>query len=155
MGMLYLSTLFIIAGIEKEKHIVSSSVLLFGLIVEIIYIIYLYVLNISIYKYVIYLFLILLLGLVNKKMLRKKEKSNYRFEILMLCFYIAIFTTEKVAIATIIATLLSISINQAIILLKSNKNEIVKKDNYKKMPIGFYLCVTNIVIMIVNNYFLV
>jgi hypothetical protein len=23
------------------------------------------------------------------------------------------------------------------------------------MPIGFYLCVTNIVIMIVNNYFLV
>ena len=41
VGMLYLSTLFIIGGIEKEKHIISKSVFLFGLIIETLYIIYL------------------------------------------------------------------------------------------------------------------
>ena len=50
-GILFISCLFIIGGIEKENHYVSNSVLLFGLIVETIYIIYLYILGVSIYRY--------------------------------------------------------------------------------------------------------
>ena len=144
--MLYLSTLFIIGGIEKEKHSISNSVLLFGLIIQTLYIIYLYVLGISIYKYVIYLFLAILLALINRLMLRKNEKQNYITGILSLCFYLALFSMEKITINTIIATLLIIAIKQLFISSKKNKNTILQ------IPIGFYLCFTNAVIVIFQNF---
>lgn len=151
-GMLYLSTLFIIGGIEKEQHIVSDSVLLFGLITQTIYIIYLYVLNVSIYKYVIYLFVIILLILIDKLILRKKGNQNYTIKILILCLYFAMFTMKKTVIITILATLLIVATKYLIISCKKNKNSILDKSKNKKMPIGFYLCVSNIVVLILQNY---
>lgn len=153
--MLYLSTLFIIGGIEKEKHTVSNAVLLFGLIIETIYIIYLYVLGISIYKYVIYLFLMLVLVLINTLILRKKGKQNYTIEILTLCFYFVMFAMEETVIITIIATLLIISIKQMIISCKKDEHSIIQNNDDKKIPIGFYLCFTNVIIIIFQNYFLI
>ena len=56
-GLLYIATLFIIAGIDKEKIKIEKSVLLFGYVVEALYIVYLYVVekDPNVYKYVIYL----------------------------------------------------------------------------------------------------
>ena len=42
-GVIYITTLFIIAGIDKESHKIEKSVLLFGYIMQTIYIIYLYI----------------------------------------------------------------------------------------------------------------
>ena len=141
-GMLYLSTLFIIGGIEKEKHYISKPVLFFGLIVETIYIIYLYIIGVSIYKYVIYLFLILLFVLINTIILKKKGKENYTIQILLLCFYLAIFIAEEMVILSILFTIFMIGIRQIGIIKKQNK----------VIPIGFYLCVSSIVALILQNH---
>lgn len=146
VGMLYLSILFIIGGIEKENHSISNSVLLFGLIIEAIYIIYLYILGLSIYKYVIYLCLAIVFILINTLILRKNKKQNYTIGILALCFYITVFAMEKVTIVSIISTLLVIIIQQLVISCKKNKNII------SEMPIGFYLCFTSAIIVILKNF---
>ena len=150
IGMLYLSTLFIIGGIEKEKHYVSKGVLLFGLIVQIAYIIYLYIVGISIYKYVIYLSLILLTMLINIIILKKKRKENYTVQILTLCFYFAMFVKEEIVILGIIITLLMIFIKQINIDKKDNKENVLEAN--KIIPIGFYLCVSNMITLILQNY---
>ncbi len=149
-GILFISTLFIIGGIEKENHTVLNSVLLFGLIVETLYIIYLYALKFNIYRYVIYLFTMLILILINTILLKKKGKESYAIQILTLCSYIAIFIREELLILSIIFTLLLISINQ-ITINNNSKKEIIEPKN-KNIAIGFYLCVTNIITLILQNY---
>jgi len=142
-GMLYLSTLFIIGGIEKEKHNISNSVLLFGLITETAYIIYLYIIGNSIYKYVIYLFIVLLLVLINTITLKKKGKENYTLEILILCWYFTLFIKEEMVILSILLTIFMIFIKQM---------STTKKETNNVIPIGFYLCVSNIITLILQNY---
>ena len=142
-GMLYLSTLFIIGGIEKEKHFISKPVLIFGLIVELSYIIYLYIIGISIYKYVIYLILILLFILINTIILKKKGKENYIVQILILCLYFIMFAKLEIVIISILLTIFMIFIKQI---------NTTKKETENIIPIGFYLCVCNAIILILQNH---
>jgi len=150
-GMLYLSTLFIIGGIEKEKHNISNSVLLFGLITETAYIIYLYIIGNSIYKYVIYLFIVLLLVLINTITLKKKGKENYTLEILILCWYFTLFAKEEIVILSIFLTIFIIVIRQICLSKKDNKENIIETNTNQVIPIGFYLCVSNIITLILQN----
>ena len=149
-GILYISTLFIIGGIDKENHSVSKTVLVFGLIVQTIYIIYLYIIGISIYKYVIYLFIMLILMCINALLLKKKDSQNYTLQILTLCAYLAIATREQIVIMSIIFTLLLIAIKQ--IIISKNKKNITTKQDITKIPVGYYLCFTNIIVLILQNY---
>jgi len=142
-GMLYLSTLFIIGGIDKENHYIPMKVLLFGVIVQSAYIIYLYIVGSSIYKYVIYLCLILLLVLIKMFTKSKNEKNNYILEILILCWYFTIFSKEEMVILSIILTIFMIFIKQL-------KNTL--KGVNKKIPLGFYLCIFNIINLILQNF---
>lgn len=67
-GTMFLSTIFITIGIFKEYKNIQLSVFNFGIISEIIYMVYLYILNKSIYRYIIYILLLALIGvLVNTK----------------------------------------------------------------------------------------
>lgn len=67
-GTIFLSTIFIIIGIFKEYKKIQLSVLNFGIITEFIYMVYLYILNQSIYRYIIYILLLALMSiLVNTK----------------------------------------------------------------------------------------
>ena len=76
-GLLYIATLFIIAGIDKEKLQVQKSVLLFGYVLEILYIVYLYIVehDPNVYRYVIYLSIICVLVLLDIVFLRKNAKN--------------------------------------------------------------------------------
>ena len=143
-GMLYLATLFIIAGIEKEKHYISKAVLTFGLIIETLYIIYLYIVGVIIYKYVIYLTLIVLLILI-ENMILKNKNNNYILQILLLCLYFAMFIKEEFVILSIITTILMIAIKK--IFACKSKNTLKSKVE----PIGFYLCVFNVISLILQN----
>lgn len=147
VGMLYLSTLFIIGGIEKEKHYISKGVLLFGTIVETLYIIYLYIVGVNIYKYVIYLFLILLFVGINSLILKKYGKENYILQLAILCFYLVLFSKEQIVIVSIFLTIILVFIKN-IILSYKNKKQGMKN---KIIPIGFYLCVSNIITLILHN----
>lgn len=64
-GMLFFSANFITIGIYKEYKNIQKSVFNFGIIVEIIYMIYLYILNTSIYRYIIYTLILALMLILN------------------------------------------------------------------------------------------
>lgn len=91
-GMIFLSTIFIIVGIFKEHKKVEVSVLRVGLIAEIIYMVYLYILKKSIYRYIIYIPVLLLAILCNNK------KTNELIKILSFIVFIIISIFEIVLI---------------------------------------------------------
>ena len=108
------------------------------------YITYLYILEANMYRYIIYLTIIIILALLNK-IFFKKTKGNYTIQILILCFFLAIGTKEEVAILSIITTLILIAI-------KIFMNKIKKKQEAEKIPVGFYLCFSNVAILIIQNF---
>ena len=156
-GILYLVTLFIIAGIDKERIEIQKSVLLFGFVVQAIYIIYLYIVesNFNIYRYVIYLSIICILVLIDIFILRKQIKNSYIVENLLLCMLLLGYTYEVNTILTIIYTLLCIFFQLLLKQIKEKKNKNIKKENQEtKIPVAFYLCVTNIICLILNNFYI-
>ena len=92
-GIMFFSTIFIITGIYKEHRKIQASVFNFGIISSIIYMVYLYILNTSIYRYIIYItFLALLAIIINKK------KTKEITKIVMFVFFILINILEISAI---------------------------------------------------------
>ncbi len=159
IGILYLATLFIIAGIDKENYKIEKSVLLFGYLIEAAYIIYLYIVegNSNIYRYVIYLALFAILTLINVLYMRKNAKDSYTTQILLLCILFLVFTGEAVTILTITFTLLTIAfdllLNKMYNAPKNKSHKTDKKENIK-IPIGFYLCATNIICLIIADLYM-
>lgn len=156
-GILYFVTLLIIAGIDKEKLKIEKSILLFGYIVEALYIIYLYIVekDFNMYRYVIYLTIIILLSIIDIFILRKKVKSNYTIDILLLCMMLLNFTYELVNILTILFTLICISIQLIIQKICTRKNKSIRiRENISNIPIGYYLCITNIICLIITNFYI-
>ncbi len=155
-GLLYFATLFIIAGIDKEKTKLENSVLLFGYVVETIYILYLYIVekDPNIYRYVIYLGIICLLVVLDIVFLRKKAENNYTVEILLLCMLFLTFTYETVTIFTIGLTLFAIAFTQIGRKIKKNAKKSIKttKRETIKVPVAFYLCVSNIICLLLTNF---
>lgn len=154
-GLLYIVSIFIIAGIDKENIRIEKPVLLFGFICVGIYMIYLYIVenDANIYRYVIYLILACLLLLCSIFYLRKNTKDSYTLDILILFMLMILFTYEVVSIYTAIITLISITINLMIGKLEK-KNQIVKKEKVDKIkiPVGFYMCISNIIMLLVTNF---
>lgn len=155
-GLLYIATLFIIAGIDKEKIKIEKPVLLFGFICVTLYMIYLYIIELdtSIYRYVIYLILSCILLLFSIVYLKKRAKDSYSIDILLLSMLMVLFTYETVYIYTVITTLLAVSIQLLIQQLCERKVKFVKKVKIEnpKIPVGFYMCTANIIILIVTNF---
>jgi len=87
---------------------------------------------------------------INALLLKKKDSQNYTLQILTLCAYLAIATREQIVIMSIIFTLLLIAIKQ-ITISKNKKNSITKQET-TKIPVGYYLCFSNIVTLILNNF---
>ena len=139
--LIYMSVLVIVAGIDKENIKVQKEVLVFGYIVELIYIIYQYTLgNSNVYQYVIYLILCIILLILTNISLKKSLKEQYFIQILYLCLYMIIFNGSKVFILTVILTLLDIIIYK-----------ILTKSKLKKISVGFYLCISNIIVITMSN----
>lgn len=139
--LLYISVLFIIAGIDKEKLSIQKNVIAFGYVVEITYIIYQCTLgNINVYQYVIYLiFLVIILTLSNIN-LKLTASEKYYIDILYLLLYMAIFYGSEVFILTAILALIIISMYA-----------VMSKAKNKDIPIGFCLCLSNIIVIIISN----
>ena len=155
-AILYIVSIFIIAGIDKENIKIEKPVLLFGFICVGIYMIYLYIVenDTNMYRYVIYLILSCLLLLFSIGYLRKKGKDSYTTDILILIMFMLLFTYEVVCIYTVIITLIAIVIHSILNKLYISKNRFVKKIKMEneKIPVGFYLCISNITIMILINF---
>ena len=157
----YITFLAITAGIDKERKEIQTPMLLFGVILAVIYTIYVCVTyNMSMQTYVIYISLFLILALFNIWHLRKKLENSYTIQIIMLIILMITFTYEGVTFLSIILALLAMSIYRLIKELAYRKDykEVKNKDKNKnnKIPIAFYLSVSNILVFIavslIQNY---
>ena len=152
-GLLYIAGLFIVSGIDKEKKQIQNEIILYLIIVESLYIIYLCILeNANIYRYVIYLAILVVLTTVDTIYYKKKLKNNYTIDCLILLTLMIMFTYECCSILTVIFTLLAIATTLLINKIKEKREKYVKKTKEKTIPIGFYLCVTNMITLIATNF---
>ncbi len=152
-SIFYLLVLISIAIIDKKEHKIPKTILLVGFVVEAIQMIYLYANNeIHLIEYLIYLVIFILLVIIDTIVIRKKGESLYVLQILMLCMYMAIFTDKFIFAVTVIYTLLIIGLYLLIGRISTiRKRRTVRKQNskeLKKLPIGFYLCIADIVVLI-------
>lgn len=158
--LFYFVSLFMIAGIDKENHKIQKSILLYGLIITIIYILYLYVLQgVSIYRYVIYLGLMTVLLLLDTQLLRKKATFNYTVQILTLSMYMAMCTDENIFFFTTMITIVSILFKTILQKLSNRRTKNVVGEDmqetseyHPQVPIGFLLCICNIIVVIGANF---
>lgn len=145
--ILYFVSLFIIAGIDKENKNIQKSLLIYGFILSIGYIIYVCTNNIKVvYSYAIYLFIMLILIIINEILVHKYNKNNYIIQILTLITYMLIFNN-------IISIILSLILTTICIILKCIINKI--KNKTQRIPVGFYLCVINVICMILVNFIVI
>ncbi len=94
--------------------------------------------------------MIILLSL-DTLILNRKVQYSYIIQILILILYMIIFSNIYNTIITIMLTILEIGIKNIIIYLKNKKSMIIKKEKIEK-PIGFFLSVSNIIVIIMTNY---
>jgi leader peptidase (prepilin peptidase)/N-methyltransferase len=152
LGILYLASLFMLAGINKEKNTIQKSLVYYSIFVAVLYIIYLYTFNAqNVYKYVIYLCIILILTLCDTIYFKKNLKDNETIQILILFTYMIIVTGEYVALLTLLCTILIVGFKNIIIYVKLRKSQKVVTKKEKK-PIVFYIGVANIIMLIGTNF---
>lgn len=146
-GIIFISTLILIAGIDQEKHEIQKNVIVVGLCISLCYILYLSIIEqISIDRYAIYLGLLLLFVLMDTLYLKRKGKSNYTIQILMLCMYLMLGVTPRIFVLAVIITFLCVAIKTSVLKFQKEKVE------NTMVPFGFYLCISSIVLMIIQNF---
>ena len=149
--VLYLCFIFILAGIDKENRKIEKSVVYYGIIISLLYIAYLCIIDeASIYRYVIYIIFDIILLILDRITLKKYAKNSYLNNIILNVIIMAIFTGEFVTFNTIIYTLIAISVTLILHKIKNlkNKRKKEKEQIYKKIPIGFYIAVFNIIYLL-------
>ena len=157
---LYLTYIILIAGIDKENRKIQKGVSVYGIIISIMYMIYLCIVEqqTNIYRYAIYLGIYIIILVLDTITLKKFAISNYTIGILLMITTMIIFTNEYIVATSIILTLLAI----AIYILEYKIKEIHKRRKQreteiaKKISIGFYLGVSNIIVLILTllgNYY--
>ena len=92
---------------------------------------------------------LVILTMANTIYYKKKVKNNYTLDCLILLNIMLIFTYEYCSILTVIFTLLAMSIK--VLIDKINQKRANYSKTHKKLPIGFFLCVTNIITLITTN----
>ena len=149
--VLYFTFIVLMAGIDKEYRTINKPVLMYGVIISIMYIIYLYIIEkTSIYRYVIYLALFLILLLLDTIKLKKHAQNSYLYSILMVIIIMAIFTGEYITLNSIIITLIVIAFVLICKITNKNKNVKTEKQYSKQLKIGLYLALSDIVCLMLS-----
>ena len=148
--ILYFTFIILMAGIDKENRKINKSVTMYGVIISIIYIVYLCIIDItSIYRYGIYLVLYIIVLLLDTVTLKKRAINKYVYSIVLTVITMAIFSGEYATILSVITTLLAIAIYELLIKIKNiSKSKKAEKNVAEAISIGFYLTVPNIVYFI-------
>lgn len=150
--VLYLTAIILISGIDKEYRKIDKRVLAYGIIISIIYMIYLYTIDAtSIYRYAIYLAIYVILLSIDTFLLRRYAKDSYIINILMLLNMILIITEAEICIMTVIMAILAISI-QILLVKFTQKNVGNKKIKLQEIPIGFFIGSSNIIVLFMMTF---
>lgn len=150
--VLYLTAIILISGIDKEYRKIDKRVLAYGIIISIIYMIYLYTIDAtSIYRYAIYLVIYMVFLSIDTFLLRRYAKDSYIVNIIMLLNLMLIFTEIEILTYTLIMTVMAVLIYILIIKI-TQKKTINKKFNLNEIPIGFFLGASNIIVLFMITF---
>ena len=159
--VLYLTFIILLSGIDKENRKIDKAVNIYGIVIAIIYMVYLCIVEkANIYRYGIYLILYIAILIYDTLTLKKKAKSTYTSGILLSIITMIIFTSEYITGLSIVVALLAIAIYVLIYKIKNmaNKNRKTDKQITYNISIGFYIGFSNVLLFIVallyNNYIL-
>ena len=137
------------AGIDKESKIIDKKVTAYGIIISILYMIYLYIVDeTNIYRYAMYLLVYIIILIIDNITLRKYAKDKYTNGIILTTIIMAIFSCELCTYMAITLVLLTFAICILCKKIYNKKNHILKENIGPKLPIGFMLAVADIIIFI-------
>ena len=151
IGSLYIIFLFLIGQIDKERRIIDKRVIIYGFIISILKVLSDYFITknenatYNLNRIIFYLVFIIILNLIG---IKRKNKENYYISLMIICMIMSIFTYEITTILSIIYTMLIVAFKLLINKLMNGKNNIEMKKN-EKVPVTFYLAVTNIIIVLI------
>ena len=121
--VLYLTFIILMVGIDKEKRKIDKLVAVYGIVISIIYMVYLCIVeNANIYRYVIYLIAYIVVLILDTITLKKYAQNKYVNGIFLILITMAIFSGEYITANSIIWTLLAIAIYILLYKLKARKN---------------------------------
>ena len=136
-GMIYICLFTITAGIDLEKRNIEKGLLVFTAITSIIYMLYLYILGVNMYRYVIYFMIIICLLVIDK------IKPSYTLDIITYMLLVLLYTGTDLMIFIIAITLITIA-------LKNISDKLRKKDS--KPAIGAIFSIVSIASIIIQNF---
>lgn len=157
--VLYLTFIILLAGIDKENRKIDKLVSVYGIVISIMYIVYLCIVEqANIYRYGIYLIFYVIVLTLDTITLKKYAKDSYVSGILLMIITMTIFTGEYITINAIIYTLLAIFFYMLLYKIKTRKKKRKEKDEKitKSLSIGFFLGTFNILMLnlclLIMNY---
>lgn len=148
--VLYITFISLMAGIDKENRKIDKLVSVYGIVISIMYMIYLCIVEqTNIYRYGIYLIFYIVVLIVDTITLKRYAKNSYVTGILLTIITMVIFTGEFVTENAIIYTLLAIFLYLLMYKIKDRKRKNKKTDGQvtKDLSIGFFLGVFNIIML--------
>ena len=153
---LYITFIFLMAGIDKENKKIERKVSVYGIIISLIYIAYLCIVEkANIYRYAIYIGLYLIAIILDIISLKKLNKNNYINGLVLTLITMAIFTGEIISLITVIYTILITLIYILIEKIKTLKLKQKKEELFKNLNIGFFMGIANIITYIIINIFVI
>lgn len=148
--VLYLTFIILMAGIDKENRKIDKFVMVYGIVISIMYMLYLCIVEqANIYRYGIYLILYILVLLLDTITLKKFAKNSYTTGILLTLITMVIFTEEYITANTVLFTLLAISFYLLFYKAKERKRKMKKTEKQiaDKISIGFFLGTLNVLML--------
>lgn len=149
--ILYTSYIILTIRTDKKNRSMSPTVLAYGVIISLIYIVYMCIAEReTIYVNVIYLVIMTLLLLANILSAKKRAESNYVIDLLTMLLIMVIFTGEFTCILTIIGTLISIALYIFINKIKDSrcKGQKTKNTYNSNINITFIMGILNLLTFI-------
>ena len=139
-GMIYLCIFEITAGIDFEKRKFEKGLLNFEFIITIIYMLYLCILGLNMYRYIIYFIIILAVFILSK------IKQNYTLDLLLYLLLGLVYIGTNAMFFVIVATLIALG-------LKSIISSLRKKE--ERYAIAGIFSIILIISLVIQNYLLI
>ena len=157
-AMMYVSTLIITAGVDRNYTKIDKKLLAFGIIISILYMLYLCMVDLaSVHLSIIYLAIYMILLVIDSFLLRKFAKDSYIVNNLMLITIILVFTDLRALTYTLVMAVVATILY--ILLIKSQKRKNGnKKLKINEIPVGYFIAASNVMVLfmirIFENYFI-
>ena len=152
-------TLLLIGNIDKKSHRISKKALLFGIVTEALIYLYYYcnneMLKSDYYRYILYLVMAIALFVLDIVYQKRIAENSYIIEIILLLTYIITSIEYElficVLVNTIILSLFNLLFNR-VDYIKNDSTDILQEVEKKKISVGFWICISTIIICIVENF---